>query len=173
MKRFLLLAIFTTLLTALASAQEKTIGGEFQALLTRIESQVVPLADAMPADKYSFAPSSGEFKGVRNFGDQVLHVAQANFSFCGVIGGEKGPAAPAAGAAKATVVQYLKDSFAFCQKSLGTLTAANAVEPIKGPGGLGSRVAVAGLLAAHNYDHYGQMVVYLRMNGMIPPASQR
>jgi uncharacterized damage-inducible protein DinB len=147
-------------------------------LLTMIERDFVGLADAMPADKYAFTPTSGEFKGVRTFGEQVKHVACANFAFYNEIekktppeGCETGGPSPAK--TKAELMAYLRESFAYAQRVFRALTARNALDPVDGPyGGPSTRIGITTLSIWHASDHYGQLVVYLRMNGIVPPASR-
>jgi hypothetical protein len=147
-------------------------------LLTMIEKEFVPLADAMPAEKYGFRPAGGGFTGVRSFGEQVKHVACANFAFYSQIekktppeGCETGGPSPAK--TKAELMTYLRDSFAYAGKVLKTLTPGNAMERVEGPyGGPSTRLGIATLSIWHASDHYGQLVVYLRMNGIVPPASR-
>ena len=143
-----------------------------------IEKSFVGLADAMPADKYAFKPANGEFKDVRTFGQQVKHVACANFAFYNEIekkpppdGCETGGPSPAT--TKPELMAYLRESFAYAGRVLRTMTSANALEPAGGPyGGPSTRLGLATLSIWHASDHYGQLVVYLRMNGIVPPASQ-
>jgi uncharacterized damage-inducible protein DinB len=144
-----------------------------------VEREVVSAAEAMPEDKYSFAPSGGEFKGVRTFGEQVKHIAAANFMFGAIINGEKvdmegAEHGPADIKTKAQIVQYLKDSFAKGHKAIAGLTPENAVVLLpNAPFPLvNTRLGTASFASAHCFDHYGQMVVYLRMNGIVPPASR-
>ena len=147
-----------------------------------VESEIVSAAEAMPEDKYGFAPTSGEFKGVRTFAEEVKHIAFANHLFFGPLVGEtidvksleQNTNGPADLKTKAEIVQYLKDSFALGHRVIGTITADNAVTPLDKPvlPFLSSRLAVANLGCWHSMDHYGQMVEYLRMNGIIPPASR-
>jgi uncharacterized damage-inducible protein DinB len=145
---------------------------------TMIEKSFVGLADAMPADKYAFKPTNGEFKGVRTFGEQVKHVACANVAFFNEIekkappdGCETGGPSPAK--TKAELMAYLRDSFTYAGRVMRTMTPANALEPAGGPyGGESTRLGLATLAIWHASDHYGQLVVYLRMNGIVPPASQ-
>ncbi len=145
-----------------------------------IESEFVPAADAMPEDKYSFAPTNGEFKGVRIFAQQITHVAATNWMVGGAILGEKPPAdigegenGPANLKSKADIMKYVKDSFAYAHKAAASITDQNATEVIKSPfGGTSTRLSLATIFAWHSFDHYGQMVEYLRMNGIIPPASR-
>ncbi len=150
--------------------------------ITRIQHLYVPLASAMPEDKYGFAPSNGEFKGVRTFGEQLKHVAAANFLYASTILGEKPPedigengAGPASVKTKADILKYLNSSFAYVQKATASINEKNLIAPIKNPFGEGTatRLAMTTLIVGHCFDHYGQMVEYLRMNGIVPPASQR
>jgi hypothetical protein len=144
------------------------------------ESELVPAAEAMPEDKYSFAPTNGEFKGVRTFGQQVKHVAAANYMICAAITGEKPPVelggenGPDSIKSKSDSVKFLKDSYAHCHKALATVNESNATGLVQSPFGANkvSRLGLAVLNVGHNFDHYGQMVEYLRMNGIIPPASR-
>jgi uncharacterized damage-inducible protein DinB len=144
------------------------------------EHEFVSAAEAMPEDKYSFAPTNGEFKGVRTFAEEVKHVGAVNYLFGAVILQEKSPVdvnhekGPDSVKTKADILKYLNDSFAYLHRALGTVTQANLVDPIKNPFGEGTstRLQIALLAAGHPWDHYGQMVEYLRMNGMVPPASR-
>lgn len=147
--------------------------------VSQVEGEFVSLAEAMPADKYDFAPTTGEFKGVRTFGEQVKHVAQANMAFYGSVLGQKASEADmkASDAVKGKdqIVAMLKKSFAMGHQAAASITPQNAFQTVASPFGPGS-VSRAGLMmtgVAHAFDHYGQMVEYARMNGMVPPASQR
>jgi uncharacterized damage-inducible protein DinB len=152
--------------------------------LTIEEREIVGLAQAMPEDKYSFAPTNGEFKGVRTFAQQVKHIATVNNRFFDAILGKTPPAAPDEGIGsngpdaiqtKDQIVQYLKDSFAYGRTAIATITADNAFTPLKDPAVpfLSTRAALAVFVDAHAMDHYGQIVEYLRDNGLVPPASQQ
>jgi uncharacterized damage-inducible protein DinB len=143
-----------------------------------IEQSFVGLAEAMPAERYGFKPKDGEFAGVRTFGEQVKHVACGNVGFFNQIEHKDPPADCASGGpnpakTKEQLVAYLRESFAYAQGVLRMMTAANALEPVNGPyGGPSTRLGIATLAVWHASDHYGQLVVYLRMNGIIPPASR-
>jgi uncharacterized damage-inducible protein DinB len=160
----------------------QTITSSLQFQLTIVEREVVSIAEAMPEDKYNFAPTNGNFAGVRTFAQQVKHVATANDRFFDSITGKTAPAAPDEGvgsngpdsiATKAQIVQYLKDSFASGHKAIATITAENALEPLKDPAVpfLNTRLALAMFACTHAMDHYGQMVEYLRDVGGTPPMS--
>jgi len=145
-----------------------------------MEREFVPAAEAMPADKYDFAPTQGEFKGVRTFAQEVKHVAAVNYMISAALLGEKPPVeiggenGPDSMKSKDDIVKFLKDSCAYTHKAIATLTDKNLVEMIPGPfGGKSSRLGLANSTIGHSFDHYGQMVEYLRMNGIIPPASRQ
>lgn len=172
----------TGMCLAQASAPEaKTLSQVQDRALSGVEKEFVPAAEAMPDDKYDFAPSSGEFKGVRSFAMQVKHVAAVNYLVASTmlnekppvdIGGENGPDSIKS---KADVVKFLKDSFTYAHKAVAAMNEQNAVEAIKSPFGEGkaTRLGLSTLIVAHCFDHYGQMAVYLRMNGTVPPASRQ
>lgn len=155
-------------------------GGEvIDRQLTGIEKEFVPAVEAMPADKMDFAPTQGEFKGVRTFAQQAKHVAAVNYMVAAALLGEKPPVdtngekGPDNLKTRDEVAKFVKDSFAYAHKAIGTINEKNLVEMIDGPfGNKTSRMGAANLLTWHTMDHYGQMVVYLRMNGIIPPASR-
>jgi hypothetical protein len=142
-------------------------------LLSQMEREFVGAAEAMPEDKYNFAPSSGDFKGVRTFAEQVKHVAEANYYFFANPGtteaeGKAKSDAIAKLKTKAEIVQALKDSFTQAHAYIDAITPENAF--IQTANGTRAGQATFGL--AHFMDHYGQMVEYLRMNSIIPPASR-
>ncbi len=157
-----------------------TAGQVMDRSLTNFEHEFVPAAEALAEDKFGFAPTGGEFKGVKTFAEQVRHIASANYLFAAGIAGEKAPAdlggdnGPEALKTKAEILKYLKDSFAYAHKAFAGITDANATTTIPTPWGKGTttRLGLATLTVAHGFDHYGQMVVYLRLNGIIPPASR-
>ena len=161
-----------------------TPAAAFDSQLTLIEKSMMGAVKAMPADKFSFAPSQEifvagqkiEFDKVRTFAQQATHVAEANYFFYNIVGGLK-PDVDTKNIEKLTskdeVVAALAGSFAFAHKAIATLTAANAFEVIKSPEpGFQTRATLASFGISHCWDHYGQMEVYLRMNGIVPPASQ-
>ena len=143
-----------------------------------IEAQFVGVAEAMPEDKWSFAPRDGAFDGVRTFGEQVKHVACGNFAFFLEIEKKTPPAGcgqggPDPAKTKAEVMKYLRESFAYAGRVLKQITPANALDPAGGPyGGNSTRLGLSTLAVWHASDHYGQLVVYLRMNGVVPPPSR-
>jgi uncharacterized damage-inducible protein DinB len=144
-------------------------------MLKRLSEEVVSAAEAMPADKYDFAPTAGKFDGVRTFGAQVQHLAESNFFFFSGFGlsGAPDDAKLKALKSKDELVQALKDSFAFAQKGIDTITPQNAFTTVGSGKMTMTRAGWATICLAHSMDHYGQMVEYLRMNGIVPPASQK
>jgi uncharacterized damage-inducible protein DinB len=164
-----------------SSSTNLSIADVFNRSISNTEHEFVPAAEAMPEDKYSFAPTSGEFKGVRTFALEVRHVATVNYEFGAVILGEKSPVTAGADEngsdtlkSKDDIVKYLNDSFAYLHKALASLDDKNLVTPIKNPWGEGTvtRLQIALIAVSHPMDHYGQMVEYLRMNSIVPPASR-
>jgi len=133
----------------------------------------------MPEDKYSFVPTAGKFEDVRSFGEQVKHVACAQFAFFNEFEGKQPPADCEKGGhdpakTKAELVKYLKDSFDYSNRVLATLTAKNALERVEGRyGGPNTRLGISVIAVWHITDHYGQLVEYLRMNGLVPPMTQK
>ncbi len=144
-----------------------------------LESEFVPLAEAMPAEKFGFAPTNGEFKGVRTFGQQVSHVAAAIYTAAAGVIGEPSPAdpgkdenGPATLKTKADIIKYLKEAFVYAHKAMTKLNETNLTQEVTVPWGKPTKLFMADLIVWHSFDHYGQMVVYARMNGIIPPASR-
>jgi len=167
-----------------ASTAPPTIASVLERQVSGVEKQVVPLAEAIPEDKYDFAPTEGEFKGVRTVSKELLHLAAANYVFAAMLLGEAPKQVantdeltngPTNVKGKAAVVQYLKDSFAAAHKAVATVNEKNELEMVKFPFGDSkmTRLYTANIFAWHSMDHYGQLVVYARMNGIVPPASRQ
>jgi len=160
--------------------EHRTVTQVLDRTVSNLEREFVPAAEAMPEEKFGFAPTNGEFKGVRTFAEQIKHVAAVNYILGAAILQEKPPAdvgdeaGPATVTTKADVLKYLKDSFAYVHKAVATINEKNLVESLKSPFGEGSvtRLGLAAGVGSHGFDHYGQMVEYLRMNGIVPPASR-
>jgi hypothetical protein len=165
-----------------APAPPPTVGGVLDRQLAGAERDIVPLAEAMPADKYSFAPSGEMFAGVRTFGEQARHIAFVLYAVSSAALGEKNPSeagknenGPDSLKSKEEIVKYLKDAFAYAHKAANSLTAANMLQMVDSPFGPGktSKLNMANIATWHSFDHYGQMVVYARMNAVVPPASKQ
>jgi uncharacterized damage-inducible protein DinB len=153
-----------------------------QSLMKVVEKEIISTVDAMPADKFGFAPTDGEFKGVRTFGQMVKHFSATNHILAAAALGEEPPAeagdelGPENVRTKAEILAYLKASFVHLDKAVEAIGQTNIpanaspISPLK-PGEV-TRLALITETLLHAYDHYGQMVEYLRMNGVVPPASR-
>jgi hypothetical protein len=161
-----------------------TIASAIDREISIVEKELIDAAEAMPEGKFDFSPEKlnlpgSDYKGVRTFGEQLKHIAASNYLIWSPITGEKPPdtvndgKGPDNMKAKADIVKFLKDSFAFGHKAVATLNDSNLVQPIirnnKPPT---TRLFLATFAPAHCFDHYGQIVEYLRMNGIVPPASR-
>lgn len=168
-------------LPALAQQEEvpKNIAESVGAVLQYTQGQFLSVAEAMPADKYSFIPTAGNFKDARSFGEQVKHVACANYAFFNEIEGKTPPelcekGGPSKAKSKAELLQYLRDSFDYSSKILPTITAQNALERVNGRyAAPNTKLGLAVAAVWHIADHYGQIAEYLRMNGLVPPPTER
>jgi hypothetical protein len=172
------------LVPLVASAQEskpapaESVATSVGAPWAFLADNFVSLADAMPAEKYGFAPTQGEFAGVRTFGEQVKHVACANYGFFSEIEGTTPPGhcydgGPSPATTKGELTAYLRDSFAYGSRVAATIDQKNMLDVVDGPyGGPRTKLGIAVLAIWHASDHYGQLVEYLRMNGIVPPASR-
>jgi hypothetical protein len=160
---------------------EPTIASLMDREISTVEEQIVAAAEAMPEGKFNFTPEAlnlpgSEYKGVRTFGVQVKHIAASNYAIWSPLTGDTFPKdfiggdGPAQIATKTEILQFLKDSFALGHRAAATLTAQNMLQTAEGSKSLRLRLAMFGV--SHAFDHYGQMVEYLRMNGIVPPASR-
>lgn len=153
-----------------------------QSLLKIAEKEIIPAVDAMPADKFGFVPGDGEFKGVRTFGQMVKHLSATNYILAAAALGEEPPAdagdevGPESIRTKTEILNYLNGSFVHLSKAIEAIGLTNApvnaspISPLKKGEVTRSALIVESLM--HAYDHYGQLVEYLRMNGVVPPASR-
>jgi hypothetical protein len=149
--------------------------------VSSIEQQILDVAEAMPEDKFNFSPEGlnirgSAYKGVRSFAVQLKHVAASNNFIWSHLTGDRLPEGlndgngPTDLKTKADIILFLKHSFALGHKAAATLTPDNLLQVPEG--GKSTRLHLAEFGVAHAYDHYGQMVEYLRMNGIVPPASR-
>ena len=148
--------------------------------IANVEKEVVEAAEAMPEDKFNFSPESlnipgSQYKGVRSFAGQVKHIGASNWFIWSPLTGDKVPEnikdgdGPADLKTKADIIKFLKESFALGHKAAATLTVENVLQS---PGtSKSTRLRLANFGVAHAFDHYGQLVEYLRMNGIVPPAT--
>jgi hypothetical protein len=173
--------------TAAELSRDETPGKAIMRTFEFQEYDVRSAAEAMPEDKWDFRPAPGMFKNekpeygpaeVRTFREQVKHVACANFGFAAELDGVKPPEGcdkngPSPAHTKAELLTYLRDSFAALTKSVNAISVKNMFDPIEGPyAGPNTRLGLAEVCVWHNADHYGQMAIYLRLNGIVPPSSR-
>jgi len=164
---------------SLDARQEKRA---LESLMKIVEKEIISTVDAMPADKFGFAPTDGEFKGVRTFGQMVKHFSATNHILAAAALGEEPPAeagdelGPQSVRTKDEILAYLKGSFVHLDKAVEAIGQTNIpvnaspISPLKR--GEVTRLALITETLLHAYDHYGQLVEYLRMNGVVPPASR-
>jgi hypothetical protein len=174
--------------TAAELSKNETVGGALMRTFGSQEYEFRSAAEAMPEDKYSFrpvvptassdAPTSVGPTQMRSFADQVKHVACANFAFAAELDGKTPPpncenGGPDPAKTRGQLLTYLRNSFAAMNASLNAITSKNMYDPIEGRyAGPNTRLGIAGTAIWHVADHYGQIVMYLRLNGIVPPASR-
>ena len=179
-----LVAVSCAAITRAAEPTQSVISKVLDQNLKSVENDLVPLVEAMPADKFDFAPSAsqGEFKGVRTFRQQATHIAAVIYEVSAAVLGEKNPSetgenenGPSSLKTKEDVVKYLKDAFTYAHRAMASVTDKNATEMVKSAFGNRqvARLYMAEVPAWHSFDHYGQMVIYARLNNIVPPASRR
>ena len=171
-------AVWLVMISA-ADAQPKaptTVSGSVGVTLRLVEGNLIGAAEAMPESKFDYIPKDGTFKDARSFGEQLKHAACAQIGFFNEIEGKTPPehcekGGPSKAHTKAEVIAYLKESFDYGNRVLPSIDA-NPMEQISGPyGGTNTKLGMVVLAVWHLADHYGQLVLYLRMNGVVPPAT--
>ncbi len=157
----------------------KTIAASVGETLQFVEGEFLGVAEAMPEDKYGFVPTGGKFDGVRSFGEQVKHVACVQFALFNEFEGRQPPPLCEKGGSskaksKAELIQYLKQSFDYSDSVMSQLSAANALDRVDGRyAAPTTKLGISVASVWHVTDHYGQLVEYLRMNGIVPPMTQK
>jgi uncharacterized damage-inducible protein DinB len=148
----------------------KTLSGGAQALHAQTKRAIVAAAEKMKAEDYGFAPTDG----VRTFGQLVGHVADAQYTFCSAASGAENPAPgiEKSKTSKDDLVAALKEGMAYCDKVYSATTDTNVAEIVKFFGGERTRLNVLSFNTTHNYEHYGNMVTYMRIKGVVPPTSE-
>jgi uncharacterized damage-inducible protein DinB len=176
----LLLATASGVSAQPAPAEPRTPTQVIVSMVASSEKELVDVANEMPEDKYGFVPTGGSFRGVRSFAQQIKHAAAVhNLVAANILGepitadvsDERGPDSVKT---KAEVVKYLQDSYAYLKKAAATIDEKNAFTPVKGVFGSAptTRISLIVLAVSHSSNHYGQVVEYLRMNGLVPPGSR-
>lgn len=176
------LALYLTLTNVCAAQTPVSLSPGVERLFTKIESDILSTAEAMPEDKYFFSPDSlhiknSDFKGVRTFAGQIMHLATDNILIWSAVTGDSVRAdiedvnGPKNIRTKKDVIEYLKNSFAVGRKAMSTLTNQNAMDMIEFRWRKLPRLDLVFYALTHANEHYGQMVIYLRMCGRIPPPT--
>ena len=164
--------LFATLLGTFAMAQNpdaKTTWGNMRIRQAQIKGVLIRSAEKMPETSYGFKPSHD----VRSFGELASHVAMASYAFCSAATGDK-PAMPDEKSLKTKedITKALKEALDYCDKAYAGLTDANANDPVKLFGMELTKAGALQLNTAHDFEHYGNMVTYMRIRGFVPPSSE-
>jgi len=160
-------------LTATAMSQTpdlKTMSGYPKLIQTQVTSWIASAAEKMPEGEYAFRPDPA----VRSYGEVLGHIADANYLFCSSVLGESNPSPniEKTKTTKADLISALRDAFAYCNRAYSGLTDENAHETVKAFGQERNRLGVLWFNASHNLEHYGNLVVYMRTKGIVPPSSE-
>lgn len=154
------------------------VGKTYDDQLALIAKTIVPLAEAMPADRYGFVPTQGSFSGARSFGEQAKHVATLIFLTAALVVEQRSPHGPGPHdngpddiRSKEEILAFLNDSIVYARKAIASLRDDEWLEQVPSAFGPMPRAAIAAGMAFHSFNHYGQMVVYARLNGIVPPSS--
>src|SRR5580692_8093918 len=179
--KFGILAVFALGTLPVAGSNVSPSAREvFDKQFSAVERDVMAVVETMPADKFNFAPTVGAFTHARTFGVQARHIAFClNEVAVALLGEPMLPHTDQEGpknlTSKDDIVRYLKDAFAHAHKAIGTLTNDNLLEQTADPYSANlrtTRLDAAGIFVSHTYDHYGQIVEYLRMNNLVPSGHQ-
>ena len=182
MQRIVFAAFAIAALTVPALAQQnppqsKTVADSINLIWKSVAKDFTALAEAMPEDKWNFKPTQGAFSNVRTFAEQVKHVACANEAWAKKVKKEKTPdrcdlGGPNPAKSKAEILAYLQQSNQWMDQAISSTNTSNVLEPLSGDYWGDTRLAALSAALWHISDHYGQLVEYARMNGIVPPASQ-
>jgi uncharacterized damage-inducible protein DinB len=175
MRTFVLLAVAAGLCLA-QPPDLKTMSGHARSLQSQVKTNIIKAAEKMPAEDYSYRPTPD----VRSYAELIAHVADANYLFCSASLGEKSPSPgveqkvkkdPAT--TKASLVEAVTAALDYCDKAFNALTDQNAAEPVKFFGQERARIGVLSFNTSHDFEHYGNIVTYLRMKKIVPPSSTK
>jgi uncharacterized damage-inducible protein DinB len=152
------------------AAPANPITASEKGLYSFVSGAVVAAAQKMPEENYSFKPTPD----VRSFGQLVGHVADANYNFCALAAGEANPAKgiEKTKTSKADLVAAIKDAVAYCNKTFDNMTDAKGSQMTKFMNFNMAKLTLLSLNTAHSDEHYGNMVTYLRIKGIVPPTSE-
>ena len=168
--KFVALSIVLTLNAMSQTPDLKTMSGYPKMVQTQVRSWIESAAEKMPEGEYDFRPDPG----VRSFGQILGHIADANYLFCSSVLGENNPAPniEKTKTTKAELASALRDAFSYCNRAYSALTDENATDTVKALGQDRNRLGVLWFNASHNLEHYGNLVVYMRIKGIVPPSSE-
>ena len=148
----------------------KSASGYPKMVQKQVTAWIAAAADKMPEEQYAFKPDPGS----RSFGQILGHIADANYLFCSTVLGETNPAPgiEKTKTAKSDLKAALRESFTYCNRAYDTLTDAAANETVKAFGQERNKLGSLWFNASHNLEHYGNLVVYMRIKGLVPPSSE-
>ena len=172
MRIVLRLAFICLLLAAaLASAQENPFSTWNKTAYGRVKTILINSAEKLPEENYSFKPT----ESVRSYGQLVGHVADAQYLFCSIALAEKNPAPKIeqTKTSKAELIAALKEAEAYCDKAYDGMTDASGAQMVKLFGNDTPKLDVLTINNMHNMEHYGNMVTYMRIKGIVPPTSEQ
>ncbi len=153
-----------------AQAPANPMSADLKAAWNQIKGNIAKSAERLPEDQYSFKPSPD----VRSYGQLIGHIADANYMICGGAKGEqKAMGIEKSKTSKADLIAALADSAAYCDAAYDALTDASAAEMVKMFGRERTRMGALQMNVAHDFEHYGNLVTYMRMKGLVPPSSER
>ena len=173
-------AVFVATVLLSGAAYADPVSDAYLRQLSRLEQDLLPLAEVVPTERYLFRPVGGAFNDVRTFGEQVKHIATMIYVTAAIVLEEKSPYGPGINdngpdtiQTKENIVDYLRSAFEYARRAMRSLTEKNHLDPLPTSLGTQLRIEVASAVMDHSYNHYGQMVVYARWNSVVPPASRR
>ncbi|HYZ82976.1 MAG TPA: DinB family protein [Bryobacteraceae bacterium] len=166
-----------SLLALLAGAGLSTFGqtanpltSDVKFVYTNAKNNILKSAEKMPEEDYTFKPTPD----VRSFAGLLGHIADAQYSFCGAVKGEsKRVGVEKSKTSKADLTAALKEAFAYCDAAYDSMTDASGVGMVKLFGTERTKLGVLAFNNAHTYEHYGNLVTYMRMKNLVPPSSER
>ena len=153
-------------------AEESPISASNKFFYNGAQKILLRAAETMPEEHYGFKPVDT----VRSFGQIVGHVADSQYVFCSVVLGEKNPAPKIekTKTSKADLAAALKESFTYCDRAYDAMTDKSAAEKVKFFGGIDTtKIGVLSVNQTHSIEHYGNMVTYMRLKGLVPPSTER
>ncbi len=173
----LLLFVSASVIGTAQQQNQATVASSLAYMWKDVKQDFIALAESMPEDKWSFKPTEGAFSGARTFAEQIKHVACANEAWAKKLRQEEPPhrcdtGGPNPAKTKAELMRYLRDSFAALDAGIAATNTENLLSTLRGPYAGDNRLEVVTSALWHVSDHYGQLVEYLRLNGIVPPGSR-